>query len=163
MVGRAGRSYSVEARYPFQVWELEVPLERERLLDGGALDWLAERFHDAHERTFAVREPGQRGRVRYWKGRLTAPLDAPALETHRSGRRAGAAAHAAARYFEATGVVDTPCYGPAALRPGTTVDGPGDPRGADHDGRRPARAAARPSRRSARSTSSTSRESEPDR
>ena len=125
MAGRAERSYAVEARYPFQVWELEVPIERERIVGGGSLEWLTERFHDAHERTFAVREPGQVVELQYWKGRLTAPLDAPELASTASPGD-GATAPPAVRdcYFEETGLVATPCYGPAALAPGMTVEGP---------------------------------------
>jgi N-methylhydantoinase A len=121
---RAARSYAVEARYPFQVWELEVPVERDRIVSGEPLEWLAERFHDAHERTFAVREPGQVVELQYWKGRLTAPLDAPRLGA--AGPADGELAAPAARdcYFEETGVVATPCYGPAALAPGLTIEGP---------------------------------------
>jgi N-methylhydantoinase A len=125
LADRARRSYAIEARYPFQVWELEVPVERDRLVGGGSLDWLTDRFHDAHERTFAVREPGQIVELQYWKGRLSAPLDAPALEAV-DGSRDGALAAPVARpcYFEETGVVETPCYAPASLEPGMTIEGP---------------------------------------
>lgn len=94
-------------------------------MDGAPLDWLTERFHDAHERTFAVREPGQVVELQYWKGRLTAPLDAPELSAG-SARRDAAPAAAALRecYFEETGVVETPCYGPDALAPGMAIEGP---------------------------------------
>ncbi len=123
MAGRAERSYAVEARYPFQVWELEVPIERDRMVGGGSLEWLTDRFHDAHERTFAVREPGSGIELQYWKGRLTAPLDAPGLE---SAATEGDLQPPTTRpcYFEETGQVDTPCFGPASLEPGLVIEGP---------------------------------------
>jgi N-methylhydantoinase A len=125
MAAGTQRSYTVEARYPFQVWELEVPVERERIVARGPLDWLAERFHDAHERTFAVREPGQVVEFQYWKGRLTASLDAPELGSTPAERKPTLAPPTIRNcYFEETGVVETPCYGPASVSPGLTVDGP---------------------------------------
>ena len=90
------------------------------------LDWLTDRFHDAHERTFAVREPGQVVELQYWKGRLTAPLDAPELAST-AVESDGPTAPPVVRdcYFEETGAVATPCHGPAALAPGMTIEGPG--------------------------------------
>jgi N-methylhydantoinase A len=124
LAGAGRRTYSVEARYPFQVWELEVPVDRDRIASDGPLDWLTDRFHDAHERTFAVREPGQNVELQYWKGRLTAPLDAPAPASTASGSGATAAPAVRRCHFEESGVVDTPCYGPAALAPGMEIAGP---------------------------------------
>src|SRR5262249_38522615 len=63
---------SVEARYPYQVGELEVPVETGRIESEEDVARIVERFHAEHERTFAVTEPGQRVECVYWKGRLTA-------------------------------------------------------------------------------------------
>jgi N-methylhydantoinase A len=125
MAGRGLRTYAVEARYPFQVWELEVPIERDRIVEDAPLDWLTDRFHDAHERTFAVREPGQVVELQSWKGRLTAPLDAPELgSTARRGGGEPAPPTVRSCYFEETGAVDTRCFRPDALAPGMVIDGP---------------------------------------
>ena len=51
-------SYTVEARYASQVWEIEVPLDDGGFEGGGDLEELAESFHAAHEQIFAIRDPG---------------------------------------------------------------------------------------------------------
>jgi N-methylhydantoinase A/oxoprolinase/acetone carboxylase beta subunit/N-methylhydantoinase B/oxoprolinase/acetone carboxylase alpha subunit len=75
----AGRvEYIVEARYLFQVWELEVPLTVNQFQTGADLDRLVEAFHTVHERVFAVRDAGQEIEFLNWKARLSVALDHPA-------------------------------------------------------------------------------------
>ncbi len=45
---------SVEARYPHQVWDIEVPLSSRRFTTASDVESLREAFHRAHERIFAV-------------------------------------------------------------------------------------------------------------
>ena len=91
----------------------------------------------------------------------TAPLDARALGCRAAATRDGDAAAPAARdcYFEETGVVGDAVLRARGARAGAADRGPGDPRGADHDGRRPAGLHARRSPRWAASLESTSRRS----
>ena len=67
----------VEARYRAQVWELDTRLPTNRL--GGSADVLAlaEAFHQAHERVYAVRDEGSPVEFVNWKGRLSISLFAP--------------------------------------------------------------------------------------
>ena len=51
---------AVEARYPHQVWEIEVPLRHGTLAAPEHLADLREDFHQAHEELFAVRDSGSR-------------------------------------------------------------------------------------------------------
>jgi N-methylhydantoinase A len=46
--------FSVEARYPHQVWELEVPLPSSRIAGASELDALVAGFHAVHREVFAV-------------------------------------------------------------------------------------------------------------
>jgi N-methylhydantoinase A len=73
------KEFFVEARYPYQVWELEVPLRTARLVSEADVAAMIEGFHAVHERVFAVREPGQYVECLYWKGRATASLTKPEL------------------------------------------------------------------------------------
>ena len=73
------KEFFVEARYPYQVWELEVPLGAGSFADDGDVERMVEAFHDVHERVFAVKEPGQYVECIYWKGRATAALPKPRL------------------------------------------------------------------------------------
>jgi N-methylhydantoinase A len=71
--------FTVEARYPYQVWELDVPLAKGSFDGEGDIRAMEETFHEVHERVFAVKEPGQRIECLYWKGRATVKLPNPAL------------------------------------------------------------------------------------
>jgi N-methylhydantoinase A len=95
VAGEVGRRYFVEARYAHQVWDLSIPLHGDGVPDQQALARLIESFHDAHERIFAVREPGQRIEMSQWKGRVTAATAKPPLAAAR--RHAGGAAPAGMR------------------------------------------------------------------
>lgn len=117
------REYAVEARYPFQVWELEVPLDEGRVEDEAAVAAIVERFHDVHRRTFAVAEPGQHVECQYWKGRLTARLPRVAASSAPTGGRDPLARERAV-YFPETGRVPTPFYDGPTLGPGFAAAGP---------------------------------------
>jgi N-methylhydantoinase A len=118
------RTFSVEARYAYQAWDLEVDLDGGSI-DDAAVDALEERFHAVHERVFAVKEPGQPIDCQQWKGRLTAELVKPQLVAAAEAGT-GAPVEAAIRpgYFEDTGPVDLACHVGHTLTPGTTIDGP---------------------------------------
>jgi N-methylhydantoinase A len=85
------KDYVVEAHYPYQVWELDVPLAKGRFDGPADVEALVDGFHDLHERVYAVKEPGQRVECLYWKGRATVKLPKPSLRfaaTNRSGSSA---------------------------------------------------------------------------
>ena len=116
--------YFVEARYPYQVWDLELPMERGRFDDAGEVEALERDFHRAHERIFAVAEPGQQVECLHWKGRLTVALPRPPLHTEATnggGARPGAYRRAS---FADSGVVETAILHGSMLSPGSLVEGP---------------------------------------
>jgi N-methylhydantoinase A len=124
LAGEVQRRYFVEARYAYQVWDLSIPLEGEEIEDEAALARLIERFHDAHERIFAVREPGQKIEMSQWKGRVIASTVKPALASVRQAAPDGAAPGARVAYFPELGEVELPVHIGGALTPGTSVRGP---------------------------------------
>jgi N-methylhydantoinase A len=119
------KQFFVEARYPYQVWELEVPLETARFGSEGDVDRMVEAFHDVHERVFAVKEPGQYLECIYWKGRATAALPKPRLPNAAANGAGPPVAHAVRRAsFGADGAVETPVYLGPALLAGQRLGGP---------------------------------------
>jgi N-methylhydantoinase A len=78
------REFFVEARYPHQVWELDVPLRGSKFNDAQDVQAMIGDFHVAHERVFAVSEPGQGIECIYWKARAAAHLPRPLLATKAS-------------------------------------------------------------------------------
>ncbi len=119
------KEFSVEARYPFQIWELDVPLASARFEGTGDVQRLVADFHAAHERMFAVKEPDQRVECLLWKARATVRLPRPdpvALSPNgggpprpRSTRRTW--------WGEAT-PRDVGAFDGAELRPGHELEGP---------------------------------------
>jgi N-methylhydantoinase A len=122
LAGAVQRRYFVEARYAYQVWDLSIPLQGEGIEDEAALARLIESFHDAHERIFAVREPGQKIELSQWKGRVTASTVKPPLAVEREHVSREPARRVA--YFPETGEVELPVHEGNSLAPGERVAGP---------------------------------------
>jgi N-methylhydantoinase A len=120
------KEFFVEARYPYQVWELEVPLRQGRVESEAAVAALVDDFHAVHERVFAVKEPGQYVECLYWKGRGTASLAKPELhllEPNGHGNGNGPDSRRPT-WMSADAAVDTPVYLGASMGAGMRVDGP---------------------------------------
>ena len=119
------KEFFVEARYPYQVWELEVPLGAGSFADDGDVERMVEAFHDVHERVFAVKEPGQHVECIYWKGRATAALPKPPLP-HFEANGAGPPTRSGLREasFGIDGAVDAPIYLGSTLSAGQRLSGP---------------------------------------
>ena len=120
------RDFFVEARYPSQVWELEVPLAKDRFDGPSDVAALIEGFHQVHERVFAVKEEGAQVECLYWRGRLTGLLDrvqqepsCPCVTTHSASADARRAV-----YFAERGRLDVPVYLGTTLEPAMSIDGP---------------------------------------
>jgi N-methylhydantoinase A len=115
--------YFAEARYRYQVWELEVPLGELRCRDAAELERLLDRFHEQHAAVFAVNEPGQIVEFMQWKARLTAVLPKPAVALD-GAPTAAADARRARAYFMDVGSTVVPIHAGAQLGRGSRVTGP---------------------------------------
>jgi N-methylhydantoinase A len=125
LAGEVSRRYFVEARYAYQVWDLSIPLEGEGIEDDAALKRLIESFHDAHERIFAVREPGQKIELSQWKGRVTVGTAKPPLAAERDGASTGApASQDRVAFFAELGEVEIAVHLGGELAAGTRIAGP---------------------------------------
>ena len=120
------REFFVEARYPYQAWELEVPLNLGRFDTAEDVEAMVEAFHRVHERVFAVSEPGQHVECIYWKGRATALLGRPEVAEQESGRDRSSPTPAATRpaWFGTGEAHNTPHFRAETLSPGHGVSGP---------------------------------------
>ena len=71
--------FQVEARYPDQAWEIDVPLRRSRFEGPCDLDALVADFHAEHERLFAVADTDSPIEMVSWRASVACTLtDAPA-------------------------------------------------------------------------------------
>lgn len=119
------KEFFVEARYPYQLYELMVPLSRSRLEGDEAVHDLVERFHEEHERVFAVREKGQRIECLTWTGRVTVSLPKPLLvESTRKQDVSPLPRVVSKCYFNGFGFVTTPRFLGNDLLPAQIIDGP---------------------------------------
>ena len=72
--------FSVEARYPHQVWELEVPLRGARLTSTDDLERLSADFHAVHRDVFAVADESSAIEFESWHVRARCQLSRPLEE-----------------------------------------------------------------------------------
>lgn len=114
----------VEARYRAQVWELDTRLPVNRITAADVAG-LAEAFHQAHERVYAVRDEGSPVEFVNWKGRMSISLFAPPPppDVVATPHRPEPATHRPC-YFTETGRAPTPIYRGATLQPGAQIAGP---------------------------------------
>ncbi len=116
---------SVEARYAHQVWTLDIDVERAELDDLATLEHvLVDRFHAAHERIFAVSEPGQRIEVVHGSARLIAEPHKPAADAVPVTDTNHAGPTTRSIHIESQGAVDAPVHTGGSLPAGSKVPGP---------------------------------------
>jgi N-methylhydantoinase A len=118
------RTFTVDARYPGQVWELETPLPEGGVISDADVEALRQEFHRQHQRVFQVHDPEQSIETLVWKLRVTAELDkpvspapAPAVGEPLPVRRRDV-------LFASADAPDTPVYAGENLAPGAVVAGP---------------------------------------
>ncbi len=120
------KTFYAQCRYPYQIWDLEVPLPDVDLREQGAAAQLEEAFHIQHEQILGVRELGQRVECLAWVGRLEV-----ALERGRHARPEVAAGAVSTEprvvqeaFFGHSGLHDTPRFEGRDLSIGATIAGP---------------------------------------
>lgn len=66
--------FSVEARYPHQIWEIEVPLAGSRIGDAEALAALKSAFHDTHKAIFEICDRNSEVELVTWRAKVRCRL-----------------------------------------------------------------------------------------
>ncbi|MEZ5905460.1 MAG: hydantoinase/oxoprolinase family protein [Geminicoccaceae bacterium] len=66
--------FSVEARYPHQIWEIEVPLAGRRIAGPADLAALKAAFHDAHKAIFEISDPHSEVEFVTWRAKVRCRL-----------------------------------------------------------------------------------------
>lgn len=122
---RVATSFLVEARYRAQVWELDTALPDSRIEGEADVAALAEAFHRAHERVYAVRDEGSPVEFVNWKGRIAISLfdPPPPPEETAVPHRAEPTAWREC-YFAETGRAKAPIYRGDGLGLGAEIEGP---------------------------------------
>jgi N-methylhydantoinase A len=66
--------FSVEAHYPNQAWELEIPLRGRRFADKHDVEELEKAFHAMHQDVFAISDPASPVEILAWRARVSCRL-----------------------------------------------------------------------------------------
>jgi N-methylhydantoinase A len=120
-------SFFVEARYAYQVWDLNVVLKGNQVAGKDELDRLVEDFHNTHERVFEIKEPGQLIEFINWGARAVAKVPNIKIKEKPHGDEDPTYALVAKReaYFrELGGLVETSVYRGDNLSYGARINGP---------------------------------------
>jgi N-methylhydantoinase A len=119
--------FFAEARYAYQVWELNVPLRANQIKDRETLAELVEEFHRVHQRVFGINEPGELIEFVNWGAQATAKMPEVKIKEQPSGREDPACAlvaHREAYFRELGGLVKTPVYRGDKLLGGARISSP---------------------------------------
>ena len=119
--------FFTEARYAYQVWELNVPLRGNRIEDKEALEQLVEDFNGVHQKVFGICEPGELIEFVNWGAQAIARMPDLKIKEQPYGGEDPAGAFTAKRqaYFrELGGMVITPVYRGERLLNGACIKGP---------------------------------------
>jgi N-methylhydantoinase A len=116
--------FAAEARYPSQIWELEVPLAQERFDSDDDVEGLRQAFHRVHEEVFAIADPTSAVEVVSWRARVSCRLAPAAVGRLVEARERPAHAPTRRAYFPQTGMVDARVLLFEELARGEVVEGP---------------------------------------
>jgi N-methylhydantoinase A len=119
-----GIQIAIEARYPEQVWEINVPLSFDRFAGPEDVAALEQAFHKAHEEIFAISDPASAVEIVSWmatagcrlRTKATGTLARRAISGLRDGTRKA--------YFPGHGYVDARVRRFEAMETGERVEGP---------------------------------------
>ena len=125
-------TFSAEARYAHQVWEIEIELRAPRFESQADVDALVEAFHAEHEQVFAVRDPDSEVEVIHWHARVRSrirqrdlpPVQDPMTPAGHAARRVVFPGHGPveAAVVEFATLSGAPSVGPAVVEsPFTSV------------------------------------------
>ena len=116
-------TFSADARYPDQIWELPVVLRKNRFGGEDDVEALRQGFHDIHHEVFAVNDPASPIEVVGWRVRAECRLRETELSV--PAAEAGAPRHRARdAWFPGTGLVTTPVVEFSALVEEEPIPGP---------------------------------------
>ncbi|TCV65925.1 hydantoinase/oxoprolinase family protein [Neorhizobium sp. S3-V5DH] len=116
--------FSVEARYPHQIWEIDVPLRSSRISSDSDLQALKSAFHQMHQRIFEISDPESEVEFVTWRAKVSCKLkEATSGSLPREGEFTGGKASRPV-YFSDTGWIEVPVHRFEAMVPGNPAPGP---------------------------------------
>lgn len=117
-------SFTAEARYPSQVWEIEVPLRNSSFNSDADVRQLVEDFHAAHQEIFAISDPGSEVEIIGWSARVSCRLRDGDLASLSGAAVASGEGSSRQAYFKGAGWAEARVLSFEALENDRTVEGP---------------------------------------
>lgn len=116
--------FSVEARYPHQIWEIDVPLGSDQFTDAADMKALKSAFHEMHQRIFEISDPNSEVEFVTWRAKVSCKLkETTSGSLPNEGDFSGGKAKRPV-YFSETGWIDVPVHRFEAMKPGDPAAGP---------------------------------------
>jgi len=112
------------ARYPREVWELEVPLPTIHLKNDQQISEFAESFHAMHEEVFGVRDPQSPIEIVGWRGHANCTLQVDSIDMQLLNNSESVPDSLRQVYFPGTGMVDVQVRQLESMMPGDVLEGP---------------------------------------
>jgi N-methylhydantoinase A len=116
--------YTVEARYPHQIWEIEVPLRRGRFDGDADVQALVADFHAAHKALFEISDSCSGIEAVTWRARVRCRLRDQEAGRLAADTRSVEIEGARRVYFAGHGWVEAAVRRFEALAEGEVIDGP---------------------------------------
>lgn len=113
-----------DARYPHQVWEVEVPLPTLRITSATDVEALADAFHTMHEKLFAISDPASVVEVVGWRVRASCRTRTAPLGQVESGPAGTRRRRTRSVHFAGHGQVQAVVLAHDDIAPGEVVAGP---------------------------------------
>jgi N-methylhydantoinase A len=115
---------AAEARYPDQIWELEVPLRLSRFASPEDVEILRNDFHGVHTDVFAISDPESQIEIVSWRARVRCRLRESATPAVSTPAESGELATSRRAYFPDVGLVDAKILRLGAMESGIALKGP---------------------------------------
>jgi N-methylhydantoinase A len=117
-------SFFAEARYPHQIWEVEVPVKCRQFASPADVRRLVEALHRVHERRFSFRDADSEIEVVTWRARVTCRLPRPEKIEVVGKSRLNFLTSTRSAYFPELGPAEASVFHIDALKPRQSVVGP---------------------------------------
>jgi N-methylhydantoinase A len=117
--------FSVEARYPDQIWELELPLAKGRFDSPADVEAMREAFHAVHMDVLAIADPTSQVEAITWRARARCRLPSVDLDRPWNGGATVPRGPRREMFFSGAGAVTGTVRSLADMAPGDVLEGPG--------------------------------------
>jgi N-methylhydantoinase A len=122
--GDVNIEFTLEARYPHQVWEIDVVIDPATLAAPSAPQQIEEKFHLAHDRLFAFSDPGSPVEIIAWRVVIRGQASKRIQLRLAVAKELGFKPHTRPVYFPRIGWTDAQVWRFESLEPGCLFAGP---------------------------------------